>query len=248
MAEPLSPDIDARRLKAVVTLAATVAFAASPLVADGFAGFAPDLFPVPQERPPVQPAGWAFAIWGLIYAALLVHAGVGLTRRADAADWDAPRWPLIASLVPGAVWIPTAGLSAGLATALLVVMLAGALAALARAPRRDGWTAGAPLRLYAGWLTAATGVAAGLMLAGHGLTGEMTAALLALAAVAALAARVIARGAPPAYAAAVGWALAGVIAANLGRGGALPVVAAAAAALALLAVVALRAARRPAAG
>lgn len=234
--------MDGRRLKAVLTLAAAVAFAAAPLFSDGFAGFAPERFPVPQERPPVQPAGWAFAIWGPIYAALLVHAGAGLFLRAEAADWDRTRWPLIASLVPGAAWIATARASAPLATLLLAVMLAAALAALARAPRRDPWLGRAPLGLYAGWLTAATGVAGGLMLAGYSVTGATAAALIALAAVTAVAARAILRGAPPAYAVAVAWALVGVIAANLGRS--VTVAAAAALALAAVATLALRAARR----
>ena len=40
-------------------------FAVSPLFTQGFNGFEPDQFPVPQDDPPVQPAGYAFSIWGL---------------------------------------------------------------------------------------------------------------------------------------------------------------------------------------
>ena len=59
--------IDQRRLKSILVALAALAFAASPLLVPGFGGFDPNRFPVPQENPPVQPAGYAFAIWGLIY-------------------------------------------------------------------------------------------------------------------------------------------------------------------------------------
>jgi hypothetical protein len=94
-----------------LVLVATLSFVASPYVTDGFAGFDPDLFPIPQDRPPVQPAGYAFAIWGLIYLWLIVHAGFGLFQRADDAGWDAPRWPLFVSLGLGTGWIAVANTS-----------------------------------------------------------------------------------------------------------------------------------------
>ena len=52
-------------------------FAASPFLSEGFNGFAPDQFPVPQDDPPVQPAGYAFSIWGVIYLWLIVGTGFG---------------------------------------------------------------------------------------------------------------------------------------------------------------------------
>ena len=50
----------------------------------------------------MQPAGYAFSIWGVIYLALVAGAVFGLIRRAEHAGWDAARWPLIASLAVGA--------------------------------------------------------------------------------------------------------------------------------------------------
>ena len=59
---------------AILVLIAAIAFALSPVIFPGFAGYDADLFPIPQENPPVQPAGWAFSIWGLIYLWLILGA------------------------------------------------------------------------------------------------------------------------------------------------------------------------------
>ena len=52
------------RLTAALTLILSVAFAASPFLVPGFGGFDPNQFPVPQINPSMQPAGYAFSIWG----------------------------------------------------------------------------------------------------------------------------------------------------------------------------------------
>jgi hypothetical protein len=210
-------------MKAILVLAATLAFVASPFFTGGFAGFDPDLFPIPQIRPPVQPAGYAFGIWGLIYGWLIVSAGFGLLARADAPDWDAARWPLIASLTLGAGWIGAANASAVLATVMIWGMLLTALAALARAPARDRWLCLAPLAIYSGWLTAASWVSVGLMLGGYGVTGPQAAALIAVPLAVGFALAVQLRlGRAPEYAATVIWALVAVVVANLGTGWLLP--------------------------
>ena len=190
----------------------TLAFAASPLVTSSFGGFAADAFPVPQDDPPVQPAGYAFAIWGVIYLALIAHGLVGLRHRDDPA-WRATRLPLAVSLAVGAVWIPVANASPVWATVLILVMLAGAWLAHARAG--DGVLLRWPLGLYAGWLTAASAVSVGLLLAGYGVVGAVPAALVALVLAGGLAALTLRRAAP-AYAVAVVWALVGVIVQNWG--------------------------------
>src|SRR6056297_1838146 len=99
------------RMKAILAVTATMAFALVPFMTDGFAGFRPDQFPIPQVDPPVQPAGYAFAIWGLIYLWLLAGAVYGLLQRHSDPDWDAMRWHLMGSLVIGAAWIPIAQIS-----------------------------------------------------------------------------------------------------------------------------------------
>jgi hypothetical protein len=224
--ESLSRRPGERRMKAILVLVAALSFVASPWLTAGFSGFDPELFPVPQRRPPVQPAGYAFAIWGLIYAWLVVHAGFGLARRAEDPAWDAGRWPLFVSLGLGSAWIAVANRDPLWATGLIWVMLAGALMALARAPRADRWLAHAPLAIYAGWLTAASWVSIGLLLGGYGITGETAAAVITLPLAVGFAAMVqlrLARGWE--YGATVIWALAAVVVANLDAGLALPALA-----------------------
>ena len=207
-----------------------IAFAASPFLSSSFGGCAPDAFPVPQDDPPVQPAGYAFAIWGLIYLWLIAHGVRGLARR-DHPGWRPTRLPLAVSLAVGAVWIPVANASPLWATVLILVMLAGALAALLRAGTADPWWLDTPLGLYAGWLTAASCVSLGLVAAGWGLVPALTAAWGALALALVLGIAVIWRRPSPGYAAALAWALVGVAVANWGTGTGLSPVALGAAAL-----------------
>lgn len=204
-------------MKAIFVVTAALAFALSPLMTEGFNGFRPDQFPIPQDNPPVQPAGYAFAIWGVIYLWLIAGALFGLLKRAEAAGWDAMRWPLIASLVLGAAWIPVAQITPFWATVLIWIMLVTALWALLTAGMDDRPWLRTPIALYAGWLTAAACVALGLMLAGHGVMGAQAAALamILLALGIALAVNAL-RPDTPEYIAAVIWALLGVIVANLG--------------------------------
>jgi hypothetical protein len=206
---------DTAKLKAVLVLVAAVAFVMSPLVSNPFSGFDPAQFPVPVENPPIQPAGWAFSIWGVIYLWLLASAGYGLFRRDTDSGWDATRWPLFASLAVGASWLAVANTAPVLATVLIWVMLVGALLALRAAPARDrAWLAW-PLGLYAGWLTAASCVALANVAAGYGLGGAMTLSWAGLVLALVLATVVALGRAAPTYPLAVGWALAGVAVANL---------------------------------
>ena len=64
--------------KAAILFAAVLAFAISPLIVDPFTGYDPSAFPVLIERHPIQPAGWAFSIWGLIYVWLVAHGLFGI--------------------------------------------------------------------------------------------------------------------------------------------------------------------------
>ncbi|MFP4328422.1 MAG: hypothetical protein ACLFQL_10470 [Paracoccaceae bacterium] len=204
------------RIAALVHLVAALAFAAAPLATPGFDGFEPAQFPIRVEDPPVQPAGWAFAIWGVIYLWLLAGAGFGLLARADSADWAAMRWPLIGSLALGAAWLGVAQAAPVLATGLIWAMLALALWSLARVGDRDRLWQEAPVALYAGWLTAASCVGSGIVLAGYGLASPQNAALIFLMlalAIAVVVALILTRA--PEYAAGVIWALGGVIADNL---------------------------------
>lgn len=228
---------------ALLVLLASLAFAISPYVSQNFAGYPPELFPVPQVRPPVQPAGWAFAIWGVIYLWLIASAGFGLLRRADDAGWQQMRLPLLGSLGLGIFWLEVAGRAPIPATLMILAMMGLAVLALLRAGGGDrGWLE-MPLGLYAGWLTAASGASTGIVLGGFGILSEQAAAILCLLAVAALALAVQAlRPGALTYAAGVIWALLGVLAANISPLN-LPVVLIAAMGIALLAVRAMLQAR-----
>ncbi len=205
-----------RELAPALALLAALAFAVSPLLSAGFNGFEPGQFPVPQDDPPVQPAGYAFSIWGLIYLWLIAGAAIGFLRHAQAPGWQAMRPALILSLGAGAFWLPLAQVSVLWATALIVFMLITALAALLLAGREDRLWLREPIGLYAGWLTAASSVSVGLLLAGYGFAGPTVAALIALALALAIAVTVLRfRPDTPAYPAGVVWALAGVIVSNL---------------------------------
>lgn len=242
-AVPAQPDpaTDRARLGAILTLAAAVAFVGFSYAAPEFRGYTAEQLPLAEARPAIQPAGWAFAIWGAIYGWLVVSAGFGLLRRAGSADWQAHRWPLIGAMGLGAGWLWVAVQDAVLATAMIWAMLVLALWALARVPGRDPWLARAPVGLFAGWLTAAACVSLGVTLAGFGLVPSGRAAAFLLIPLAALiAAAVVWRLAPAgAYAFAAGWGLAGIAAQNWGCDPVL-VALAAAAALALAAVWAVR--------
>lgn len=162
----------------LIVLLFAVAFAASPLWVTGFGGFDPDQFPVPQLNPPVQPEGYAFAIWGVIYLWLIAGAIYGLWKRRNAPAWGAMRAPLALSLAVGAIWLPVAVRSPVWATVLIWMMLVTGLWALWRSPRSDEWAASWPVGLYVGWLSAASCVAVGLLLAGYGYSSQSLAAWL----------------------------------------------------------------------
>jgi hypothetical protein len=166
----------ATRLPAIAVLVLTIAFALSPFLVPGFGGFDADQFPVPQVNPSVQPAGYAFAIWGVIYLWLIAGAIFGLARRSNDPEWAAMRPALMVSLALGAGWLPVALISPLWATVLIWCMLIPALIALMRSPVGDRGWASWPVGLYAGWLSAASSVALGLMAAGYGYLSETTAA------------------------------------------------------------------------
>ena len=227
------------RFAAWGTLALTLAFALSPLLTEPFSGFREDQLPIPQIEPPVQPAGYAFSIWGLIYGWLVVSALFGVLRRAGDAGWDRARLPLMGSLAIGAVWLWVANQSAVWATVTIFAMAGTALLALFRTPGGDRWWLQAPVAIYAGWLSAASFVSLASVGAGYGvIAGSVGWALIGIAAALALAASVqwrLARA--PEYAATVIWALVGIVVANGTAEMAVSVLAAAG--VALMATVAL---------
>lgn len=178
------------RLPALSLLLVTLAFGVAPFVTPPFTGYDPSLFPVDIGRPAIQPAGYAFSIWSVIYLWLILHAVYGLWQRAEAPDWEAPRLPLTVAIAVGVVWLWIAGQSAVWGTVTIWVMAGGALVAFLRAPTEpDRWLLSAPLAIFAGWLTAAAAVSTGVLIAGHGVLSNAGSALAMLGLVIALRAR-----------------------------------------------------------
>lgn len=205
------------RVRAVFLLCLAILFALTPLMLPSFDGYDPEDFPVQIARPSVQPAGYAFSIWLVIYAGLILHAGFGLLQRADDPGWDRPRLPLMAALVLGTTWVALAEDQPVAATVTILVMLAAALAAALRTGRGDRWLLMPPVALLAGWVTAAAGAASGVTIAGLGWLSDTASAVVCILAVLALAVAVQLRlGRVPEYGAAVIWALVGIAAANRG--------------------------------
>jgi hypothetical protein len=202
-------------IRALFLLAATVAFAAAPFVTPPFTGYEPGMFPVEIARPSIQPAGYAFSIWGLIYAWLILHAAFGLWRRREDATWDAVRVPLGLSIALGTLWLWIAGGYPIMATAAIWAMLALALLALFRASPQDCWLLATPIAIYAGWLTAAANVSLGVVVAGYGLLTDTGSAAAMLALALAIGVWVqLRRPADFAYGLTLIWALIGIIAVN----------------------------------
>lgn len=208
---------DMKNTYAWLTLILTATFVVSPAFTNPFMGFTADQLPYPQIDPPVQPAGYAFAIWGLIYSWLVVSAVFGVWKRRSDAAWDHVRAPLIISLAVGTPWLAIANASAVWATITIFIMSAAAIVALIRAPKVDGWWLQAPVGIYAGWLTAASFVSLGSTAAGYGIAlGSLGWAYLAIILALGVTLAVIARKpTAPEYGITVIWALIGIIVANL---------------------------------
>ncbi len=201
---------------ALSVLAAAIAFAMSPWLSGGFAGFSPAQFPVKQDFWPVQPAGWAFSIWGAIYTWLIFGAVWGLINAPHDPNWRSMRRPLLVSLGVGSFWVMAANASPVLATFMIVAMAVLATAAMLRAGFSNPAWQVRPVALYAGWLTAATGVGTGVVLSGYGILQPQASALVMMSCVLITALYVQSRRRQEwAYPLAVIWALCGIIAANM---------------------------------
>ena len=205
-------------MKAILTLLAALAFAGDSLLAPEFGGFDPNRFPIPQVNPPLQPIGFAFAIWFPIYAWLIASGVYGVAKRAQTPTWQAFRLPLILSTVIGTPWIRVARVSPLWSTVMIWAMVILALIALWKSPEEEMMWARGPVGLYAGWLTAASAVGTSVLLAGYGVMSQQTAAVVMLLWALALAVVIIIKSPffTLTYSLAVMWALAGIVVNSLG--------------------------------
>lgn len=204
---------------------------------------------------PTTPAGYAFSIWGPIFAWCLAYAvWQALPRQGNDAVARRAGWFFAAAMAGNALWaaLYQAGGPTWLAALVLAAIAGLAIAALARVsyyslPLRPDrtWLLTAPLGLLAGWVSAAAFVNLATALHAGGVAGltdpasAISAGIVAGATATALA--VIARLAPfPTYALAVIWALVAILARNGGNATGLT----AAVAALLVAVLAIRSFRK----
>lgn len=211
-------------LKAALLLAALAEIASSFLPMLGVGAEMSERSAAVQNT--LTPAGYAFAIWGLIYLAILLFALVFAWR--PAAEAGVARWLAIAAAA-NASWATYAQFAGilPLTIAIIVIGWGAALAALfTTRPERAGPTAilgQASAGLLAGWLTVATGANITAVWAGSGAgyepLGEPGVAL-AVALVFGLIALLIAwRSASLWYAAAAAWGFAAITVANMDSDG-----------------------------
>lgn len=202
-------------MRNIIILLATAAFIAAPAVTPPFMGYDPGLFPVSITRPSIQPAGYAFSIWGVIYLWLLVSAAFGLTRGSDSV-WVKPFVPHLGALLLGTIWLAIASSWPLTATATIIAMAGFTLwSFLSADPVQNRWLQHAPLGLFAGWLTAASCVSFGVIIAGYGWLSDTAAAMAMLVAILMIALTIqLRRPTMPTYSVAVVWAAIGVALVN----------------------------------
>lgn len=201
-----------------------------------------DRFPVM-----VTPAGYAFSVWGVIYAALVAFAVYqALPRfRGSAAVADV-RLPFVATCLFNVAWLVSwhqLWITASMVFMVALWLTLARIHARLGAPGATGqvgarWFLRAPFGLYFGWISVAALVNLRVVTYVWGWRGggtpEVIWTLVTLALVTAVAIRMVTRRRDLAFGAVAVWALVGVAVAN----GAQPLVAATAGAGAGLVVVA----------
>ncbi len=176
----------------------------------------------------VTPAGWAFAIWGPLFAgtvAFAIYQLLPAQRRDDLLN--AVAWPAAGAFLGNGVWAFYTQLHA--LTALSVAIIMFTLVCLLTVYRRlvalrrelvtaERWLVMLPLSALAAWLTAATIVNVSASLKYHGINFGVSNAALAAAVVltgGVIAAFAVGRGrGNPVYAAVFIWALTAIYAAG----------------------------------
>lgn len=206
----------------LVLLAALAAIGASFLQASGALGLTPAEF-ANAGASTVRAASYAFAIWGLIYAGLLVYGVYQLVPGwADEAILQRFGWPSALSMVAIGAWLVAAGADWRWMTVALIALAALALIIPLMSPSanmrpRDGLLVMTPLALLAGWLTIASALNAVTVMTAEGFVEDTHAtwwAIGALGAAAAVAVLVFLRSNALAYPVPLIWGLAAVFVAE----------------------------------
>lgn len=120
---------------------------------------------------PVTPAGYAFAIWGLIYTACLALAVYQLLPSQRSREVHRRTgWWLVASFACSTVWVPIFGSRTIWLSQLVIIALVVCLVMTVRRLQESGAASGPlervllrlPVTVYLGWATLATAAGFGL--------------------------------------------------------------------------------------
>jgi hypothetical protein len=114
----------------------------------------------------VTPAGYVFAIWGLIYIGMLAYCAAQFIRPLkDDPLPDGLAWPIIGSNVANVVWLLLwHSLNIYWSVLVMLILLGALIGAYITAHRNrpehpsvlERWAVRAPLGLYLGWISIAT--------------------------------------------------------------------------------------------
>lgn len=175
----------------------------------------------------ITPAGWAFSIWGTLYAGAIIFAVYqALPAQRHNGLLQQIRWPAAGAFLGNALWAACTQLfGLGFVSVLIILFTLVCLLIVYRHfsqwrsfSGQDRWLAFLPLSALAGWLTAATIVNIAATLRFYGVEAgdaapAIAAAVVIVGGLIAAAALYSGRGNPP-YALVFLWALAGIYAAG----------------------------------
>lgn len=173
-----------------VMAAAILAVAAAPLIAWAGLPDASSFSKTGDET--LRAAGYAFSIWGLIYAGLIAYGVWQLVRQTpETPVLRAVAWPSAIAMTGCAAWLLAAGLDLRALTVLIIVGSAAVMihGLLKARPHRAGVGPGTrffifwPLGMLAGWLTIASFINLITVLTAWGVIGPDSAQAAAFAGV-----------------------------------------------------------------
>ncbi len=128
------------------------------------------------------PAGFTFAIWGVIYLLLIgfVVYQARFWNKEPPAFFDKISWLFVISCIANAAWLPAFhSLQIGLAMGIMLVLLGSLLVIYLRldigkaaAFPAERWLVHLPFSIYLGWITVASIANASILLTHFGWNGE----------------------------------------------------------------------------
>lgn len=198
----------------------------------------------------VTPAGWAFSIWSVIFAAVLVFAVYQALPGARGERYDTLAVPFILANLLNPLWqLPWLTQNFTLAAVVIIGILLSLIWLYVRLDKlgmttAERWALGVPTSLFLAWLTVASAVNITVALAAAGWEGSAVWPPVLVLVLAAIGTALLWRTGDVAFAAVLVWAFAGIYAKNVPSPGEAPALAVALGAGVLLFVVAVLSALR----